>query len=66
MPTLQDPEWVDPNLTMCEECGEVYGEGDWPFCASPRNPDGHRRGAYTFKMASGMRKWQKMSNGPAR
>lgn len=32
--------------TQCELCGEVYSVGDWPWCRSERNPDGHQKGNY--------------------
>lgn len=44
----------------CEKCGDEYSEGDWPFCASERNPEGHKRGSYQFGVAGGggaMKKW---------
>lgn len=39
-----------PHETLCPECGEPFAEGEWPFCASKANPEGHRRGTYGFRM----------------
>lgn len=39
-----------PKATTCAECGERYAEGDWPFCISAANPEGHSKGAYGFRM----------------
>lgn len=52
----RDPFWDGPlQRTTCDDCGERYAEGDWPFCTSTANPEGHQRGAYGFKMAMGMK-----------
>jgi hypothetical protein len=42
----------------CEACGEIVPIGGWPFCASGRNPDGHRKGTYGWVMGGGaLNKW---------
>lgn len=49
--TRRDPFWDDPvERITCEKCGERYAEGDWPYCASKANHEGHSKGAYGFKM----------------
>ena len=40
---------------VCDVCGEIVQAGDWPFCASPANPEGHTRGAYGWRMRMSMK-----------
>lgn len=48
--------WVDEKASdCCKSCGEAVKEGDWPYCRSKANPEGHTRGAYTFKMHMSMK-----------
>lgn len=50
----KDPEGAE----CCDLCGKPIPVGGWPFCASPRNPQGHARGgAYAWSMGSPIRKW---------
>lgn len=46
---LQALRAIRANIT-CPNCGALYLEGDWPFCASKANPQGHSRGTYGFRM----------------
>jgi hypothetical protein len=45
----------DEPVTVCEDCNELMFTGDWPFCASVRNPEGHTKGTYGWKMKMGMK-----------
>lgn len=29
------------STAVCDDCGEEYGIGSWPYCKSPQNPNGH-------------------------
>lgn len=62
----RDPMWDGPlPRTTCDDCGERYAEGDWPFCVSERNPEGHAKGAYAFNIAmggGGLKKWTHMGS----
>lgn len=52
----RDPYWDGPpKMTECSSCGVFYAEGEWPYCVSARNPGGHGRGVYAFKMAMSMK-----------
>lgn len=57
---VQDALYPMKTTTQCDACGDYFVEGDWPFCVSPRNPEGHKRGAYAFNVAAGggaLKKW---------
>jgi hypothetical protein len=42
-------------VETCSDCGHWVTVGDWPFCATPANPDGHAKGsAYSFQMRMDM------------
>jgi hypothetical protein len=48
------------NEAKCDRCGETLHAGDWPFCASERNPEGHAKGTYRWGKGTPMRKWERM------
>lgn len=46
----------DPHeYAVCDDCGEIYMHGDWPFCASERNPEGHAKGTYGWRVGFSMK-----------
>ena len=44
------PEQLRLHQDICLTCKEPVPIGGWPFCASPRNPEGHARGTYRWGM----------------
>lgn len=54
---MRDETWRKLHATpeRCTDCGEIVPVGGWPFCASTQNPEGHAKGAYTWKMQMGMK-----------
>lgn len=59
-PTMTDMMVAPESWDVCADCGEPVYTGSWPFCASRVNPKGHAKGAYGWRMASGMAKWNKV------
>ena len=48
---MRDKTWakLQAPAVKCSMCGKMVKVGDWPYCASDRNPAGHERGTYSWR-----------------